>query len=154
VRLLSLICAGKPIEEEDEKQSEEIRANINALTEVEKQFFAALQSKRSSSSLKANYIAVNKKDFAYLLPIIRLMHGKFLIKETREELKFIDADMQLALRIEQVNPKNYILRPVLVDELSAWFVGQPVWLFFRNEVRTVRLPFKAKLVNSLFKPMI
>jgi SNF2 family DNA or RNA helicase len=151
VRLLSLICAGKPIEEEDEKQSEEIRANINALTEVEKQFFAALQSKRSSSSLKANYIAVNKKDFAYLLPIIRLMHGKFLIKETREELKFIDADMQLALRIEQVNPKNYILRPVLVDELSAWFVGQPVWLFFRNEVRTVRLPFKAKLVNALFK---
>ena len=151
VRLLCLICAGRSIEEEDEKLIDEIKANLNALTEAERQFFATLQSKRSSSSLKGNYISINKKDFAYLLPIIRLMQGKFYIKETREVIKFIDTDLQLALRIEQVTAKNYLIRPILVDELSAWFVGQPVWLFFRNEVRTVRLPFKAKLVNALFK---
>lgn len=150
-RLLCLICAGKSLEGEDQKQIDEIKANLNALSEAEKQFFAVLQTKRSSASSKSQYISVHKKDFAYILPVIRLLHGKFIIQETKEAIKFIEQDMQLALRVEQVTASNYALRPILVDELSAWFVGQPVWLFFRNEVRTVRLPFKPKLVNALFK---
>ncbi len=151
VRLLSLICAGKPLDGEDQKQIDDITSQLTALTEAEKHFFVLLQSRRSSASPKSQYISVQKKDFAYLLPVIKHMQGKFIIKETREPMKFIEQDMHLALRIEQSSVSNYSLRPVLIDELSAWFVGQPVWLFFRNEVRTVRLPFKPKLVNALFK---
>jgi hypothetical protein len=151
VRLLCLICSGRPLEEEDQKIAEEIEANLSALTEAEKQFFALLQIKRSSASSKSHYISIQKKDFAYFLSLIKLMQNKFIIKETNEPLKFIEQEMQLALRIEQINSNNYTLRPILVDELSAWFIGQPVWLFFRNEVRTVRLPFKPKLINALFK---
>jgi SNF2 family DNA or RNA helicase len=151
VRLLCLVCAGKPVEDENPKQTEEIIANLNAFTEAERHFFATLNVKRASSGSKGLYLSVNKKDFAFLLPIIRELKGKFIVKETREELKFIEQDFQLALRIEHVSGVNYILRPVLVDELSAWFNGQPVWLFFRNEIRTVRLPFKPKLVNALFR---
>jgi SNF2 family DNA or RNA helicase len=150
-RLLCLICAGKPVDEEDHYQVTDITANLNALSEAERNFFALLNGIRSSIGAKGLYIAVNKKDFAFLLPSIRQLKGKFIIKETREELKFIDAEMHLPLRIEKINTTNYMLKPVLVDELSAWFVGQPVWLFFRNEIRTVRLPFKPKLINALFK---
>jgi SNF2 family DNA or RNA helicase len=150
-RLLCLVCAGKPLEEENAHQVQEIMANLNSLSEAEKHFFAALQAKRASSGAKGLYISVQKKDFAFLLPLIKEIKGKFIVKETREELKFIEAELPLALRIEQVNAANFMLRPVLVDELSAWFVGQPVWLFFRNEIRAVRLPFKPRLVNALFR---
>jgi len=151
VRLLCLVCAGKSTEEENPRLVEEISANLSALSDAEKHFFAALNSKRASLSTKGQYISVNKKDFAFLLPLIRELKGKFSVRETHEELKFIEQEMNLALRIEHASGNNYILRPVLVEELSAWFVGQPVWLFFRNEIRTVRLPFKSKLVNALFK---
>lgn len=150
-RLLCQVCAGKTGEEDDAKAVEEITANLAALSEAEKLFYAALHNKRSSSGAKGLYLSVSKKDFAFLLPLIRELKGKFIIKETREELLFNDFDLQLTLRIEHVSGNNFILRPVLVDELSAWFVGQPVWLFFRNEIRHVRLPFKAKLINALFK---
>lgn len=150
-RLLCMFCAGKPVEDENQKQIDEITANLNAFTEAEKQFFSALQSNRSSAGSKSNFISVSKRNFANLLPLIKLIHNKFIIRETLEPLKFIEQEMQLALRIEMVNASNFILRPILVDELSAWFVGQPVWLFFRNEIRTVRLPFKPKQINALFK---
>jgi SNF2 family DNA or RNA helicase len=150
-RLLCQVCAGKPSEESDAKLVEEITANLPALNEAEKLFYAALHNKRASSGAKGLYLSVSKKDFAYLLPLIRELKGKFIIKETREELKFNDLDLQLTLRIEHVSGNNYMLRPVLVDELSAWFAGQPVWLFFRNEIRNVRLPFRTKLINALFK---
>lgn len=151
VRLLCLVCAGKPTEEENPDQVSEIKANLEAFNEAEIHFFAALNSKRASYSAKGHYISVSKKDFAFLLPVIRELKGKFIVKETREELKFTEQEMHLALRIEHASGNNYVLKPVIVDELSAWFVGQPTWLFFRNEIRTLRLPFKPKLVNALFK---
>ncbi len=150
-RLLCLICAGKPTEEENPRQVEDILANLNALSEAERHFFAELHNRKASSGAKGLYISINKKDFAHFLPILRELKGKFVVKETREELKFNDYDLQLTLRIEQISTQNYMLRPVLVDELSAWFTGQPTWLFFRNEIRQVRLPFKPKLVNALFR---
>lgn len=151
VRLLCLVCAGKPINEENPRHLEEINNNINALSESEKQFFATLYNKRSSVGSNCQYISLHKKDFAFLLPIIRQLKGKFIIKETKEEIRFNDHDLHFTMRIEHASGNNYILKPVLVEELSAWFAGQPVWLFFRNEVRTVRLPFQSKLINALFK---
>ncbi len=151
IRLLCLVCAGRSTEEENQQLVTEITANLNALSEAEIHFFSALNSKKASQSAKGHYISVNKKDFAYLLPLIKELKGKFIVKETREELKFNEQEMALALRIEHASGQNYILKPVIVEELSAWFTGQPVWLFFRNEIRTVRLPFKPKLVNALFR---
>jgi len=151
VRVLCLICDGKPVDEENPKLVDEIYENLIALSEAERHFFAVLNSKRASFGTKGLFLSVSKKDFAFLLTIIRQIPEKFIIRETREQLKFSEFELQMTLRIEHVTGNNYILKPILVDELSAWFIGQPVWLFFRNEVRTIRLPFKPKLINALFK---
>jgi len=150
-RLLCLVCAGKPLDEENPQAIEEILTNLSALTEAERHFFALLNEKRVSGGARGMYISIQKRDFAYLLPAIREMKGKFIVRETREELKFAEEEMSLTLRISPISGNNYILKPVLTDELSAWFPGQPVWLFFRNEVHAVRLPFKPKLINALFR---
>ncbi len=150
-RLLCLVCAGKDTTEEDPESVEDIKNNLPALAEAERQFFAVLNAKRSSIGAKGLYISVPKRELASLLPIMKLLKNKFTVRETREELKFVEPEMHLPLRIEHVTAHNYILRPVLVEDLSAWFAGHPIWLFFRNEVRSVRLPFKPKLVNALFR---
>lgn len=150
MRLASLICAGKSLEGENPKAIEDIIANLDAWSEAERQFLTLLQNKKASASQKGNFITINKKDFAILLPIMKLMKGKFVIKETGEILKFSEPDLQISLRIEQLRTGHYAVKPVIVEEISAWFTGQPTWLFFRNDVRSVYLPFKPGLIDSLF----
>ncbi|MBP7309999.1 MAG: DEAD/DEAH box helicase, partial [Candidatus Cloacimonetes bacterium] len=75
---------------------------------------------------------------------------RFSVKETGEELQFSAQHSQLALRIEPAGTKLNRLVPVLVDELSAWFTGYPSWLFFRNRIYPVYLPFKAEVTDAIF----
>ena len=74
---------------------------------------------------------------------------RFIVKESGEELIFSKAPFQLSLRIEPAGTKHYSLRAVIVDELSAWFAGHPTWLFFRNRISSVHLPFRTELTDAV-----
>jgi hypothetical protein len=75
---------------------------------------------------------------------------RFIVKETGEELIFQEQTYPLALRIEPAGTNNYSLRAVVVDELSVWFTGNPSWLFFRNRIYKIYLPFRKEVVDNIF----
>jgi len=151
IRLAATLLAGKSPEEEAAAEAETLTKNLGVFSEMEKQFLILLHNRRCSFSAKGQYISIYKKDFGAFLAIMQTLPDKFVIRETGEPLRFNTLPLQLPLRIEPVNASVFALRPVLVEELSVWFAGQPTWLLFRNEVRQVFLPFKNKLINALFK---
>lgn len=101
-------------------------------------------------SRKNRFWSVNKENFPHLLVHMQHMGERLVVKETRELLQFSGQDYPLALRIEKAGKTNYQLLPVLVDELSAWFMGNPGWLFFRNKIYKVWLPFKKDVSDAIF----
>ncbi len=149
MRLAALLLSGRDCSGEDERLCENIRRNIGGLSDAGQRFLIYLVTKRCALSQKGKYFSIYKSHFAPLLNIIKQMGDKFAVRETGELLSFAEHPMQLSIRIEELGKDTYSVRPVIVDELSVWFCGQPVWLFFRSEVRQLHLPFLDEVTDKL-----
>jgi len=136
------------------KKSHEARKdlaqNYTALSDYELNLFIWLDENRAAYSSKSKFWSIYKSKVPILLSYLELMEGKPIIKETGEELIFAPKPYPLALRIEQASKNIYSISTVMVDELSVWYAGYPTWLFFRNKVYKVWLPFKDEIIDAIF----
>lgn len=131
-------------------EDEGLRANYLVLDDYELQLFSFLSEHRAAYSAKGSFWSIYKKDFPAALALMEHLDGRIEIRETGELLTFANTKYPLALRIERAGKEAYSLSAVLVDELSTWYAGYPSWLFFRNKVHKVYLPFKEDVVNRIF----
>ncbi|PKN80911.1 MAG: ATP-dependent helicase [Candidatus Cloacimonetes bacterium HGW-Cloacimonetes-1] len=144
------VLQGKDVEGLTERTREEYQEIAAVFTDYELQLFWMLLEKRSAYSSKSKFFSIYKKDFHAFLIVMRNMKDKFVIKETLEPLEFIDHTLSMSIRIEKINAEVYLVRPILIDELSVWYSGYPTWLFFRNQVRHIDLPFRKETIDILF----
>ena len=133
-----------------QRQIEYYTANMGAFREADLHLFSFLNQNRCAYSHKNKFWSIYKSDFAKALFIMQNCHTRFVIKETGEELIFQQQPYPLSLRIEPAGTKNYALRAVIIDELSVWFAGNPTWLFFRNQVYKINLPFRKEVIDNIF----
>ncbi|MEN6444604.1 MAG: DEAD/DEAH box helicase [Candidatus Cloacimonas sp.] len=148
--LIGNLYKNNELDEAQLKQAEYYLANLGAFSDEDRHLFCHLNKNRAAYSQKNKFWSIYKNDFAEALLIMQNCHTHFIIKETGEELIFQPQPYPLSLRIEPAGTKNYALKAVIVDELSAWFAGYPVWLFFRNRVYNVNLPFRHNLIDNIF----
>ncbi len=123
----------------------------NSLSDSELHLFAYLYEKRSAYSPKSKFFTINKKDFAKSINLLKALPVRIMIKESGEEMEFVNHPLAFSLRIEMYGKNNYLLSPILVDELSVWYAGNPSWFFFRNQVRHLDLPFSPEVTDQIFK---
>ncbi len=112
--------------------------------------FQFLVEKRSAYSAKGKFFSIYKKDFASVINLMQIQGVAFVIRESGEKLEFIRHPLALSMRVEMYSPGHYLLSPVIIDELSVWFAGKPTWLFFRNVVRSIDLPFSNEVTDRIF----
>ncbi len=124
--------------------------NYSALSDYDLKLFLWLDENRAAYSVKGKFWSIYKSKVPILLSQLEIMTGKLIIKETGEDLIFAPKPYPLALRIEESAKDAYSLSPVLVDELSVWYAGNPTWLFFRNKAHKVWLPFKDEVTDAIF----
>lgn len=115
-----------------------------------KNFIAYLEQTRSAYSNKNHFWSLNKPDFAGLLVRMKPLPMRLMISETNEELVFAKNPFELSLRIEPAGKSAFRLSPVLIEELSAVYSGYPAWLFFRNKVYELHLPFTDEVIDKIF----
>lgn len=132
-----------------ERQQQHYQRNLGAFWDRELELFSFLNRHRAAYSFKGKFWSLYKKEFASALALMQDCRPRFVIKESGEELIFSPQPYQLALRIEPAAKHNYGLKAVIVEELSAWYAGQPSWLFFRNRVQRVNLPFRPEVVDAV-----
>jgi len=133
-----------------ERETDFYAKNLGAFWDKEVELFRYLVHHRAAYSAKGKFWSLYKRDFAPALALMRDCRFRFIVKESEEELSFSPTPYQLALRIEPAGKKNFSLRAMIVDELSVWFAGQPTWLFFRNRVHRVNLPFRKEVIDAVF----
>ncbi|HPK59923.1 MAG TPA: DEAD/DEAH box helicase [Candidatus Cloacimonas sp.] len=148
--LIGKLYAQEEITDISERQVEYYLSNLSAFWDEELNLFSFLNKNRAAYSRKSKFWSIYKKDFAAALLIMQKCRTRFIVKETGEELIFQEQTYPLALRIEPAGTNNYSLRAVVVDELSVWFTGNPSWLFFRNRIYKIYLPFRKEVVDNIF----
>ncbi|MCB5287393.1 MAG: DEAD/DEAH box helicase [Candidatus Cloacimonetes bacterium] len=135
---------------ESDEVSPQIKANYGVLDDYELTLFLWLDAHRAAYSSKGQFWSIYKKLFPDLMGRLESLSRKVLIKETGEELSFAPKGYPLVLRIEPAGQKSFSLSPILVDELSIWYAGYPTWLFFRNRVHKLWLPFRNDVIDKIF----
>ncbi len=132
-----------------ERQFQHYQRNIGAFWDRELELFSFLNRHRAAYSFKGKFWSLYKREFASALALMQDCRPRFVIRESDEELIFSPHPYQLALRIEPAGLHNFGLKAVMVEELSTWFAGQPSWLFFRNRIQRVNLPFRPEVVDAV-----
>lgn len=148
---LMQVYLNKELPGETDKSILQLRDLIPAFSDSELHLFSFLFEKRSAYSPKSKFFSIYKKDFAKALNLLKSLRANLIIRESGENLEFVDYPLSISLRIEMYAKGHYLLSPILVDELSVWFAGNPTWLLFRNQVRSIDLPFTAKVTDMLFE---
>lgn len=124
--------------------------NYQVFTDYQLNFLRSLLEFGASYSPKNGYWSLKKEFLPSLMIDMEHMGDRIWVKETGELLHFAAQMYPLALRIEKAGKTAFSLSPVIVEELSAWYAGYPTWLFFRNQVQRVFLPFKNEVIDAIF----
>ena len=150
IPLLLRFKAGNLPPEASKLSAGEYALQLDALGDAELALFEFLQQKKAAYSSKNYFFSLYKKDFPAALNLMRNLEGRLFVKETGEPLRFGSHPYQLNLRIEPAGRNNYVVLPVLVEEISAVYPGYPCWIFFRNEARYSNIPLSNSALEQIF----
>ncbi len=126
------------------------QAQLEVLSESELALLQYLQDHKAAYSGKGKFYSLYKRDFAGALGLMQSLRDRLVVRETGETLRFNLQPYPLSLRIEPAGKNNYTVLPVVVDEISAVYPGNPCWLFFRAEVRRIAVPLADEVLRQLF----
>ncbi len=149
ITLLAKLAEGELSQNLAPATIEAYQRNLGAISDALLRLILFLSSHRAAYSPKGKFYSLYKKDFPAALALMQQTPGSFVVRETAEELLFSAVPYPLSLRVEPAGKKFFRVRPVIVDELSAFYPGNPAWLLFRNEVRRVDLPFRDEIIGQL-----
>ncbi len=150
IRLISIIIADKELKDEDRNQLGQAREQMLAFSDHELALLKLLFEYKCSFSRKGQFFTIYKHDFVKFFPHLASLQPKIYIKETGDKLLFSEENLNLNFRIEQIDPYNYLLKPVIDKEISAYYVHQATYLLIRNEVFSVDLPFEVEVTEQIF----
>ncbi|MDD2229221.1 MAG: DEAD/DEAH box helicase [Candidatus Cloacimonetes bacterium] len=148
--LMGKMYAGEVSDDSKHKLNSSYAANLGAFRDEELRLFHFLNTHRAAYSTKGSFWSIYKKDFAAALSIMQNCRPFFVIKESDEPLTFSPHPYPLSLRIEPAGAKHYLLKAVVIDELSVWFTGHPTWLLFRNRITKKHIPLRSEVIDAIF----
>lgn len=149
LRLIALITSGKDLTSEDSVAIEKASRQVEIFSDSELLLLRQLQSLKCSYSRKGSFFTIYKSSMTQVIPLLVGLQHKTYIKETGDRLQFSDTKLHINFRVSQQDPYNFIMRPILEEQLSAIFSGNTTWLFLRNVVYGIQLPFDPQVTQQL-----
>ncbi|MBI9031395.1 DEAD/DEAH box helicase family protein [bacterium] len=150
LRLISYLKAGKEIKKTSTKDIQKAEKQMNVFREEELIFLAELNNCKCSYSSKNNFFSIYKNNLNHILPHLRLLQDKIFIAETGDKIIWQDNKLPIHFIIQKLSPEKSILKAELGQDVSAIFYFNSIYVFFRNDLYKVDLPFK----SSIFKGML
>ena len=150
IRLISIIIAGKPLKDDDAGLLSRASKEMKALSETELELLKKLQEIKCSYSRKGYFFSIYKKDFIYLFPNLISLQHKIFIKETGDPLVFSNEEYRINFQVYKDDEGNYRLIKSKGERVSEIFVGYTTYIFKKNVVHSLNLPFSSDVIEDIF----
>lgn len=150
IRLISILAAGKKLKNEDQKYKKKALKQMRALSKQELDLLESLQNKKCAYSRKNMFFSIYKKDFVDFLPLVRNLENKIYIKRTGDKIKFEKEKYHTNFHVSRIDENNYLMKSIGSEKFSAIYSGKTTYLFIRNKVYHLRLPFSKETTEALF----
>jgi len=150
MRIISILCAGQLVKDEDLAMVPQAEKQILALSNSEKELFKLLQQNKCSFSRKGVFFSIYKDRFVKLLSVLRSLQNKVFIKETGDRLKFSEDEFRINFQVLKISDDRFLLSTSSAEQLSAVFVSSTTYIFKKNIVYTINLPFSENIAAQIF----
>ena len=150
IRVIAIITSGNELKDEDKPDREAALRQIEALSQAEIDLLIRLHKYKCSYSRKGMFFTIYKQNFRFFFNLMRNLRNKIYIRETGEHLEFSEEDFRLNFNVRPNLEGNYVCRVSSSKPLSAVYVGSTTWLFQRNKVACMQLPFKKDVAEIMF----
>ncbi len=150
VRLISILCADKEYIEEDIAFISQAEKQLKALSDAEINLFKMLQENKCSFSRKGLFFTIYKNRFINFFSILKSLQNKTFIKETGDRIIFSDEEFHINFQINKIDDENYVMNISNAEKISAIFVGRTTYIFKKNVIYPIDLPFTDDVTAMIF----
>ncbi|MCD4796953.1 MAG: DEAD/DEAH box helicase family protein [Candidatus Cloacimonetes bacterium] len=150
VRLISILCAEKEYVEEDISFISQAEKQLRALSEAEINLFKILQENKCSFSRKGLFFTIYKNRFINFFSIFKSLQNKTFIKETGDRIIFSEEEFHINFQVNKIDDENYVMKISNAEKISAIFVGRTTYIFKKNVIYPIDLPFTDDVTAMIF----
>ncbi len=150
IRVIACICADGDFKEDDIILIPQAEKQMKALSSEELELLRLLYKNKCSFSRKSTFFTIYKYNFINIIKILKNMQNKVYIKETGDRIKFSDDEFRMNFQVSRYESDKYILKLSNAEQISAVFSGKTTYIFIRNVVHSINLPFKVSISEKIF----
>lgn len=150
IRVIACICADGDFKEEDIILIPQAEKQMKALSSEELELLRLLYKNKCSFSRKGTFFTIYKHKFIKIINILKNMQNKVYIKETGDNIKFSDDEFRMNFQVSRYESDKYILKISNAEQISAVFSGKTTYIFIKNVVNSINLPFKVSISKKIF----
>ncbi len=150
VRVIACICADGDFKEDDIVLIPQAEKQMKALSSEELELLRLLYKNKCSFSRKGTFFTIYKHKFINIINILKNMQNKVYIKETGDRIKFSDDEFRMNFQVSRYESDKYILKLSNAEQISAVFTGKTTYVFIKNVVNSINLPFKISISEKIF----
>ncbi len=150
IRIIACICANGDFKEEDIILIPQAEKQMKALSSEELELLRLLYKNKCSFSRKGTFFTIYKHKFINIINILKNMQNKVYIKETGDSIKFSDDEFRMNFQVSRYESEKYILKLSNSEQISAVFSGKTTYIFIKNVVNSINLPFKVSVSKKIF----
>jgi len=151
VRLIAILTAGHVVKQDDLGDIQTAEKQMMALNENELQLLDLLQKSKCSFSRKGCFFSIYKYRFIEFIPILRSLQNKVFIKETGDHLQFLEDEFRVNFQVVKAGDNKFLLKTSSTEQISAVYVGKTTYVFKKNVVRSINLPFSKGISEKVFE---
>ena len=150
VRLISILSNNGEFKEDDIQFISQAEKQMQALSSAEIDFFQLLHKYKCSFSRKGVFFTIYKNKFINFFNVLKSLQNKVYIKETGDKITFSDEEFHISFQVNKIEDDKYILKVSYAEQISAVFVGRTTYIFKKDVVYPVNLPFSKNIANQIF----
>lgn len=151
LRIISTLKSGKEVKKTSSRDLQKAEKQMNVFREEELTLLAVLSNHKCSYSSKNSFFSFYKKDLNIILPHLRLLQDKIFIAETGDKIVWQENKLPIRFMIQKLSEEKALLKAHLEQEVSAIYYFNSIYVFIRNELYKIDLPFKSNILKEMLE---
>ncbi len=150
IRLISILAAAKELKEGDQEYIDSAQRQAKSLSEAELDLLILLQNNKCSYSRKGMFFTIYKTSFIHFFSVLKNLQSKTYIKETGDRIIFPEEEFRINFQVLRAGKDKFSLHVSPAEQISSVFVGSTTFIFLKNRIYSLNLPFKKEVTEQIF----
>ncbi len=151
LRIISTLKSGKEVKKATSREIQKAEKQMNVFREEELTLLTVLSNYKCSYSSKNKFFSIYKNDLNMILPHLRLLQDKLFISETGDKIVWQENKLPIHFIIQKLSEEKAILKAELQQDISAIYYFNSIYIFIRNELFKIDIPFKSVIFREMLE---